>query len=69
MNLPKIGVLVSGRSGGTNFQAILDAISRGELNVKVELLVATDELHGAVARARADSSPEDGKRRSLGPRS
>lgn len=52
MTLPKIGVLVSGRSGGTNFQAILDAISRGELNVKVELLVATDELHGAVARAR-----------------
>ena len=53
MNLPKIGVLVSGRSGGTNFQAILDAITRNELHVKVALLVATDELHGAVARARA----------------
>jgi len=52
MNLPNIGVLVSGRSGGTNFQAILDAIAREELHVKVALLVSTDEAHGAVARAR-----------------
>lgn len=52
MNLPKIGVLVSGQSGGTNFQAILDAIARGDLRAKVSLLVATNELHGAVARAR-----------------
>ena len=52
MNLPKIGVLVSGRSGGTNFQAIFDAISRGELKVELALLVATDETHGALARAR-----------------
>lgn len=52
MNFPKIGVLVSGQSGGTNFQAILDAIERGELRAKVALLVATNELHGAVARAR-----------------
>lgn len=52
MTTPKIGVLVSGQSKGTNFQAILDAISRGELHVRCALLVATNELHGAVARAR-----------------
>jgi phosphoribosylglycinamide formyltransferase-1 len=52
MTLPKIGVVVSGKSGGTNFQAILDAISKGDLHVKAALLVATNELHGAVARAR-----------------
>jgi phosphoribosylglycinamide formyltransferase-1 len=48
----KIGVLVSGQSKGTNFQAILDAIARGELHARVALLVATSEHHGAVARAR-----------------
>jgi len=52
MNLPHIGVLVSGQSSGTNFQAILDAIDNGDLHAKVALLVATHELHGAVARAR-----------------
>jgi phosphoribosylglycinamide formyltransferase-1 len=52
MNLPHIGVLVSGQSRGTNFQAILDAIDNGDLRAKVALLVATNELHGAVARAR-----------------
>lgn len=49
---PKIGVLVSGQSKGTNFQAILDAIHRGDLHARVALLVSTNELHGAVARAR-----------------
>lgn len=52
MNLPKIGVLVSGASRGTNFQAILDAISRGDLNAKAALVVSTNEQHGAIARAR-----------------
>ena len=51
-NFPKIGVLVSGHSKGTNFQAILDAIANGKLKAKVALLVATNEGHGAVARAR-----------------
>jgi len=51
-SLPRIGVLVSGLSGGTNFQAILDAIARDELHARVALLVATNELHGAIARAR-----------------
>ena len=50
--IPKIGVLVSGNSRGTNFQAILDAIARGELNARVALLVSNSELHGAVSRAR-----------------
>ena len=48
----KIGVLVSGQSKGTNFQAILDAIASGELNARVALLVATNDMHGAIARAR-----------------
>lgn len=43
---------MSGQSSGTNFQAILDAIDHGDLHAKVALLVATNELHGAVARAR-----------------
>lgn len=43
---------MSGQSSGTNFQAILDAIEHGDLHAKVALLVATGELHGAVARAR-----------------
>lgn len=52
MNSAKIGVLVSGESAGTNFQAILDAIGRGTLEARVALLVATNPAHGAVARAR-----------------
>ena len=52
MTAVKIGVLVSGSSRGTNFQAILDAIGRKELHAKVALLVSTGELNGAVARAR-----------------
>jgi phosphoribosylglycinamide formyltransferase-1 len=51
-NSAKIGVLVSGQSKGTNFQAILDAIAGGELHARVALLVATNEMHGAIARAR-----------------
>ncbi|BCM90883.1 phosphoribosylglycinamide formyltransferase [Abditibacteriota bacterium] len=52
MNIAKIGVLVSGESKGTNFQAILDSITRGELSARVALLVSTNDNHGAVARAR-----------------
>lgn len=52
MNLTKIAVLVSGHSGGTNFQAIIDAVRAGNLQAKIALLVSTNELHGAVARAR-----------------
>jgi phosphoribosylglycinamide formyltransferase-1 len=52
MKTAKIGVLVSGRSGGTNFGAMLDATERGDLHAHVALLVATTEEHGAVLRAR-----------------
>ena len=51
-NYPRIGVLVSGHSKGTNFQAILDAIAREDLRARVALLVSTSESHGALARAR-----------------
>ena len=52
MKIAKIGILVSGQSGGTNFQAILDAALQGQLHAEVALLVSTNELHGAVPRAR-----------------
>lgn len=57
MKTAKIGVLVSGTSRGTNFGAILDAIGRSELHASVALLVATNEEHGAVARAREAGIP------------
>ena len=47
----KLGVLVSGKSGGTNLGAILEAIERGDLHARVALLVATCEHHGAIKRA------------------
>lgn len=52
MKSANIGVLVSGHSGGTNFQAIVDAIGRDELHAQIALLVSTNEEHGAVERAR-----------------
>lgn len=52
MKIAKIGVLVSGKSGGTNFGALLEAIERGDLHAGVALLVSTNDEHGAVARAR-----------------
>lgn len=52
MKTAKIGVLVSGKSGGTNFGALLEAIERDDLHVQIVLLVATNGEHGAVARAR-----------------
>lgn len=51
-NSRRIGVLVSGQSRGTNFQAILDSIAGDNLHARVALLIATSENHGAVARAR-----------------
>ena len=43
---------MSGASRGTNFQAILDAIAKGDLQAEASLLVATNPAHGAVTRAR-----------------
>ncbi len=53
MKTAKIGVLVSGHSRGTNFQAILNAIQEGHLHAQVALLVATNANHGAVEKAHA----------------
>ncbi len=53
MKTAKLGVLVSGHSRGTNFQAILSAIHEGQLHAQMALLVATDAEHGAVEKANA----------------
>ena len=47
-----IAVFVSGN--GTNLQAIIDAISRGEINAKVSLVVCNNE--GAYALTRAENA-------------
>jgi phosphoribosylglycinamide formyltransferase-1 len=46
-----LGVLASG--GGTNLQAILDAISAGTLDARVAVVVSNVAGAGAIARARA----------------
>lgn len=53
MKTAKLGVLVSGHSRGTNFQAILSAIHEGQLHAQMALLVATNAEHGAVEKASA----------------
>lgn len=52
MKKANLGVLVSGSSRGTNFQAIIDTIEREELHARVALLVSTNAAHGAVERAQ-----------------
>lgn len=47
----RLGVLVSGN--GSNLQAILDAIARGELAAKVELVISNVASARALERARA----------------
>jgi phosphoribosylglycinamide formyltransferase-1 len=51
----KLGVLVSGR--GTNLQAILDAISQGELDAEVKLVICNHRGVQAIARAEAAGVP------------
>lgn len=46
----KVGVLASG--GGTNFQAILDAIADGSLDAEVVMVVSNNSGSGALERAR-----------------
>jgi phosphoribosylglycinamide formyltransferase-1 len=46
----ELGVLVSGN--GSNLQAILDAVSRGELDARVKLVVSNRENAFALERAR-----------------
>lgn len=50
-----LGVFASG--GGTNFQAILDAIDRGELTARVGLCVSNNEQAGALERATRHDVP------------
>lgn len=46
-----ISVMASG--GGTNFQAIIDAIESGEIrNAEIRLLIASNDKAGALARAK-----------------
>ena len=46
----KIAVLASG--GGTDFQSIIDAVESKELNVKIEMLIASKEGIYALERAK-----------------
>ena len=50
-----LGVLVSG--GGTNLQAILDAIAAGRLDAKVVVVISNVASAGGLARARAAGVP------------
>ncbi len=51
----RLAVFASG--GGSNFQAILDAIQRGELPAEVGLLVSDRPTAGAIRRAEAHRIP------------
>jgi phosphoribosylglycinamide formyltransferase-1 len=51
----RLGVLVSG--GGTNLQAILDAIASARLDVEVALVLSNDPSAGALERARRAGIP------------
>lgn len=51
----RIGVLASG--GGTNLQAIMDAIACGRLDAEIVLIVSNNSRSGAMRRARAAGIP------------
>ena len=51
----RLGVLLSG--SGTNFQAILDAIDRRELDAKVSVVVSNVATAGGIERAKARDIP------------
>ena len=51
----RLGVLLSG--SGTNFQAILDAIDRRELDAKVSVVVSNVATAGGIDRAKARDIP------------
>jgi formyltetrahydrofolate-dependent phosphoribosylglycinamide formyltransferase len=50
-----LGVFASG--GGTNFQAVLDAIARGDLSIQVALCLSNKREAGALERARKHGVP------------
>ena len=49
----KIGVLASGR--GSNFQAIIDAVYSGKLNVEIAVLITDNESAFAIERAKKNN--------------
>ena len=55
MNPLRIGVLAS--HGGSNMQAIIDAIERGELDARVVLVISNNSSSGAMERARRHGLP------------
>ena len=55
MYRPKFGVLVSG--GGTNLQAILDAVSSGKLEADIGVVISNVAGAGALKRAEASGVP------------
>ena len=57
MREQRIGVMVSTRGRGSNFEAILKASQSGALSASVGLLVTTHEDHGAVKIARDAAIP------------
>lgn len=54
-NKLKIGVLVSGR--GTNLQAIIDSINRGELDAEIRIVISDNPNAPALERARKANIP------------
>jgi len=48
---PRIGVLISGR--GSNLQALIDAIARGQLKARIAVVISNRPAAGGLARAEA----------------
>src|SRR3954452_266347 len=48
---PSIGVLISGR--GSNLQALIDAIARGEVRARIAVVISNRPGAGGLARAEA----------------
>ena len=55
MNKPKIGVLVSGR--GSNLQAIMDVINRGDLDIEIAVVISDKADAFALDRASRAEIP------------
>jgi len=53
--LPAIGVLISG--SGTNLQAVIDAIARGELHARITVVISNKEAAFGLERARRAGIP------------
>jgi phosphoribosylglycinamide formyltransferase 1 len=53
----KLGVLISGE--GTNLQAIIDAVARGELHADIRVVVSNRARAGGIERARRHGIPAE----------